>query len=519
MAKTYIKEVHANLPRLLALIDRDQTSGSYGMADRYHWAWGLIDFGNASFQGMANGLARLWCHGLWPYGTQQQHFIERIDSLYQGAAKLTRADGSLEEAFPNEGSFCVTALVAFDLLVALDLLKHQVGVAKRKSWLAVVRPMIGYLLKAEETHAIISNHLATAVAALVRWHQLTGDKDAEARARQLMDQILENQSEEGWFREYQGADAGYQSLCTCYLADVHQLRPDWQLLAPIRRSIQFMWHFAHPDGSFGGLYGSRCTRFYYPAGVMALADEMPEAAALAAYMTKSIAEQRVVALSSIDEPNLIPTFNSFCWAAVLASKSASMESTTLPKLPVQLREPMRLYYPKAGVLIDRGESHYTIIATGKGGVTYHFSDNNPPVINAGVVVRNAKGKLASSQGDGQYEINEEKNVLTIIASILPMPKQRPNPWQFLALRLMCVSIFKVPLVRELIKQLLVRLLITGSAPWPLKNRRKLFLGKDLKIQDETELKPGYEIVVGVNSFVPIHMASQGYWQRQDEDYA
>lgn len=84
---------------------------------------------------------------------------------------------------------------------------------------------------------------------------------------------------------------------------------------------------------------------------------------------------------------------------------------------------------------------------------------------------------------------------------------------------MCVSIFKVPLVRELIKQLLVRLLITGSAPWPLKNRRKLFLGKDLKIQDETELKPGYEIVVGVNSFVPIHMASQGYWQRQDEDYA
>lgn len=519
MAEIYLKELRANLPRLLALIDRDSTSETYGMADRYHWAWGLIDFGNASFQGMANGLARLWCHGLWPYGTQQQHFIERIDSLYLGAAKLTRADGSLEEAFPNEGSFCVTALVAFDLLVALDLLKHQVGVAKRKSWLAVVRPMIEYLLKAEETHAIISNHLATAVAALVRWHQLTGDKGAEARARQLMDQILENQSEEGWFREYQGADAGYQSLCTCYLADVHQLRPDWQLLAPIRRSIQFMWHFAHPDGSFGGLYGSRCTRFYYPAGVMALADEMPEAAALAAYMTKSIAEQRVVALSSIDEPNLIPTFNSYCWAAVLASKSASMESKTLPKLPVQLREPMLLYYPKAGVLIDRGESHYTIIATGKGGIVYHFSDNNPPVINSGVVVRNVKGKLASSQGGSQCEINEEKNVLTIIASILPMPKQRPNPWQFLALRLMCVSIFKVPLVRELIKQLLVRLLITGSAPWPLKNRRKLFLGKDLKIQDETELKPGYEIVEGVNSFVPIHMASQGYWQRQDEDYA
>jgi hypothetical protein len=177
---------------------------------------------------------------------------------------------------------------------------------------------------------------------------------------------------------------------------------------------------------------------------------------------------------------------------------------------------MRVYYPLAELLIDRGESHYTIIATGKGGVVYHFVSNNPPFINAGVIVRNAKGKLATNQGKSQLVLSEEQGVLTIVASILPMPKQRPNPWQFLALRLMCVSIFQVSLVRELIKQLLVRLLIIGSAPWPLKNRRVIFLGKDLKIQDETELKHGYEIVEGVNSFVPIHMASQGYWQIQDE---
>ena len=37
--------------------DNDQTSLSYGMGDRYHWAWGLIDFGNGTFQGAAHGLA------------------------------------------------------------------------------------------------------------------------------------------------------------------------------------------------------------------------------------------------------------------------------------------------------------------------------------------------------------------------------------------------------------------------------------------------------------------------------
>lgn len=519
-AESYLQEVGANLPRLLALVDRDPTSESYGMGDRYYWAWGLIDFGNATFQGMAHGLARLWCHGLWPYATPKSRFLDRIDSLYQGAAKLTRADGSLEEAFPNEGSFCVTALVAFDLLVALDLLDDQVDQSTRKDWKKIIEPMIDYLLRAEETHAIISNHLATAVAALVRWHRLTGDVRAEVRGRDLLDRILRHQSTEGWFREYQGADPGYQSLCTCYLADVHRLRPDWQLLEPLRRSVQFIWHFAHPDGSFGGLYGSRCTRFYYPAGVLSLADEIPEAAVLAAFMARSIGNQRVVTLSSIDEPNLIPTFNAYCWAAALASQPSQAQSAfPLPILPALLRQSLRLHYDQAGLFLDRGEEYYSIIATGKGGVVYHFASGRPPVIDAGVVVRNAIGQLGSSQGPGQVQLEETEGALTVAASIVPMPKQCPGPWQFLVLRLLCVTIFRFPTLREWVKQILVRLLITGNAPWPLKNRRTLRLGKDLAIQDETELRPGYKVVQTVHDFVPIHMASQGYWQRQDEEQA
>ena len=106
----YLKEIRANLPRLLSLFDNDRTSFSYGIGDRYHWAWGLIDFGNGTFQGAAHGLARLWSAGLWPYPTTRSLFLERIDSIIQAASKLTRWDGSLEEAFPYEGSYCVTAL-------------------------------------------------------------------------------------------------------------------------------------------------------------------------------------------------------------------------------------------------------------------------------------------------------------------------------------------------------------------------------------------------------------------------
>ena len=63
--------------------------------------------------------------------------------------------------------------------------------------------------------------MATAVAALSRWDILVGDPKALKKAEHLLDRILNNQSQEGWFMEYEGADPGYQTLCLHYLVDVH----------------------------------------------------------------------------------------------------------------------------------------------------------------------------------------------------------------------------------------------------------------------------------------------------------
>ena len=120
-----------------------------------------------------------------------------------GAKFLTRADGSLEEAFPNEGSYCVTALVAFDSLITIDLISNRMSDLQREECIEIVRPWINFLIQSDETHAIISNHLATAVAALVRWNHLMDDPNALRMAELLLERILSNQSEEGWFREYE----------------------------------------------------------------------------------------------------------------------------------------------------------------------------------------------------------------------------------------------------------------------------------------------------------------------------
>ena len=63
----YYKEIKNNLPRILSFYDFDKTSKTFGLGDRYHWAWGLIDFSNATYQGAVNGMAKLWIKGLWPF--------------------------------------------------------------------------------------------------------------------------------------------------------------------------------------------------------------------------------------------------------------------------------------------------------------------------------------------------------------------------------------------------------------------------------------------------------------------
>ena len=518
MVNSYLEEIRRNLPRLLALFDTDRTSASYGMGDRFHWAWGLIDFGNATFQGAAHGLARLWQAGLWPYPTSLDKFLERIDAMFVGTKRLTRHNGSLEEAFPNEGSYCVTALVAFDLLCALDLLTPAIDAERKQRWQQIVAPMIGYLIKADETHALISNHLATAVAALVRWHRHADDAQAEQKARHLLDRILDNQSKEGWFREYEGADPGYQSLCTYYLADVHQTRPDWCLTETLRRSLAFLWHFAHPDGSFGGLYGSRCTRFYYPAGILALADVIPEAQALAAFMEDAIAEQRVVSLSAIDEPNLVPMFNAYAWAATIRSKRPAEKLLPKTPIPAVCPEPLRQYYTGAGLLIDRGPGHYSIISTHKGGVVYHFQNARPAVIDAGIVVRDPQGHIGSTQGyaDGNV-VQLGKETLEVSAQVTAMPKQLPTPLQFLVIRVLSLTAFRFDILREWIKRRLVKKLITRRDLWSVRNLRRIQLGPDLEIEDRVEAAVGFVREPNAVAFVPIHMASQGYWQIQDEE--
>lgn len=515
----YQVEINKNLPRLLSLFDNDPSSKSYGLGDRYHWAWGLIDFANGTFQGAVHGLSLLWKSGLWPYDSDEETFLKRIDSIFQGTKEITRKNGSLEEAFPNEGSYCVTALVAFDSLCAIHYLENQVDTNKKSDWLSIIEPLIVYLIENDESHAFISNHLATAAAALYRWHQFKGCPLSLKKADTLLKKIIDNQSEEGWYLEYEGPDPGYQSLCTYYLSDVYLITNKLDLLASLKKSADFLSHFLHPDGSFGGTYGSRSTRFYYPGGVVSLSNKINSFNQMKGILEDSILNNLVVNLSSIDEPNLIPLFNSYVRSSVNFEKNN--KTTALQQETYRYNNPRQLYYPEAGIYIDYGLNHKTIISTYKGGVVYHFSSKNT-LIDSGVLLKNNKGKFASSQNYNKkniIEINEDENFLIIRSKLTSFTKSLPNIYQFLLIRIMSLTLFRSTMIREFVKKVLVRFLITGKKYWSVELERKIKLGENLKIIDNLIDHGKATSFVKIDSpseFVSFHMASKGYWQVQDE---
>lgn len=496
----YAREIDAALPRVLALPDRDPLSPTRGYGDRQFWAWKLIDFPNGTLQGAVNGLSALLAADAFAPHVRRAGIEALIVEMQAASLRMMRRDGSFEEALPYEQSYCVTALVAYD---------HLCAAMRRGAAPVDVRPLeraVRFLVRRDETHGFISNHLATAVAALLRWDALAGDAAAARKADMLLDRILAAQSEEGWFVEYGGADPGYQTLCMTHLADAAETASDERLWAALEKGAAFLSHFVHPDGSFGGVYGSRATRIYYPAAMELLARRSPLAARMAARMKRAISEAATVPLAAIDQPNLMPVFNNYCQALLAA---VGREDAGQWEAPAGRR-----WMPQAGLLVDIGPRHHTVISARKGGVAYHWRDGALVLADPGIALRDG-ARLLTSQGDDPANAVEIANDEVRVSGRLRQHAiPLPNAFNFLALRLLGATVMRLPAMNALVKQLIAGMLVRASRAGAGTFTRRITLGPDLRIADEWQPST-LERVATPAPFCAIHMASAGYWQAGD----
>jgi hypothetical protein len=502
----YLKSVYQVLPRLFSLFDVNPISPMLGIGDRYRWAWRGSDFANGTYQGAVHGLACLVSNDLLPKDVSPRSVMKRIDQMILAVKKITRKNGSLDEILPLESSYCVTALVAFDVLCAMRMLRHHLGSDQRKKYLELMHPLIQFVMQLRESHGIISNHLAVGAAALALWREGTSEnvtKSLEITVARLLDHY----SPEGWFREYNGADPGYQTLAIDYLVILDELEPSFELRPILNRACEFLCYMAHPDGSFGGGYGSRGTRFLYPAGIETLASRFPSAASLADFARSSHSKHSVVGLSSMDESNLVPMFNSFCRASVIAR--ADLQSDPLPCQ----KSPFSLAFPEAGLIVTQTDTAYSIVNWKKGGAYYSSTGGS----SGGTLACDARGRWYTTQAlQSRSQLVTRNDVEIIIESpLLQYTPAYPTPIQTVVLRLLCLTVMRDPLINQWIKKLLVWFLVTRQQESLSACRRKITLDP-FAVVDELFDNRGKLKLIADRDFSSYQMASQGYWQCGDD---
>ncbi|MBZ0307812.1 MAG: hypothetical protein K8I82_17220, partial [Anaerolineae bacterium] len=227
MVELYQTQALREISRLLSWQDREPFSITYGCFDRTFWAWKFTDFAGARFQEGVYPLAYLYNTAFEgnPYH-QHERLLEWARAGLRFWSGLQYADGSFDEAYPFEHSLAATAFTGFYVGEAFLLLKDALPASEIGALRTVFARAVGWLCRNDEHHGILSNHLAVAAAALEIAYRICGEDRFQQRSRYFLQRIYDHQSAEGWYEEYGGADIGYQTHGTFYLARIWQLTQD-----------------------------------------------------------------------------------------------------------------------------------------------------------------------------------------------------------------------------------------------------------------------------------------------------
>ncbi len=460
-----------------------------------------MDFPNGTFQGASYGLSLLLANNCLPAQFDARRMQQRIEGMIAVVPKLVDRQGALGEALPNEGSFCVTGLVLGDCLGALATLGDRLKAKRRENLVQGLAPLAEFLTRQDETHGIISNHLATNALAMARWSAATGDTRGQDRAALWVERIKSHAHDEGWMREYDGADPGYQSWCTSALAQIAVEAPELDVAPLVEKSFEFLQAFALSDGRFASGCGSRLTRFLMPGGAEIYADQSNAAAQLAVFARRNAQPNTFVTLDAIDEPNIVPFFNDMVLAAIHAKRLDAIEPP----------EPRTTGFPAAGLYVHCGSAGQFIINSDRGGWITRSSqevsqDFPEPVAKRqdGTILRPVRGQIKEHSG----------TKMIVHADLEPVNRMLPSPGKFVVLRLLSLTVFRSARMGNLVKRLLARLLLSETGRTVSRVERIIDL-ESATVSDRV-IAGEAELVENPHGFSPMHMASQGYWQLNDD---
>jgi hypothetical protein len=506
-------QVNDAVRRLLSELDRNPYSATYGCFDRRYWSWKLVDFPEATFQRNVHPLALLYSD------QNSQHFSSpkvrmAIVAGLNYSASLQHQDGSFDQAFPNERSFGATAFLLHSLLEAFKIIKNDTDFPGRKRVAGSLRQAAEFLCKHDERHGHIANHLAGAALALLNCADYFRESRYRQRAEVLLGYILKNQSPEGWFLEYEGADPGYQTLCLYYLAQTDQQIRSQELKAALERAVEFIAYFVHPDGTFGGEYGSRRTAIFYPGGLALLGRELALARSITQKIFRSISAGSTVTLRDMDMGNLAPLLSNY----VCALQTGVLEEEGCCQ-PIPWERPkVTQDFSRAGLFVRGKDHYYAVFGTSNGGVLKVFDKQKRQILwdDSGYIGKLTDGTLVTTQITNlTRSINLSEDEILLNSDFYKALNLSPTPLRFVLLRLINLTLMRSVRLRNMIKRRLVHLLISGKHPYAMTLQRKVRFEERRVIVEDRLIKSSGDEVKWMDfgrKFVSIHMASACYFE-------
>jgi hypothetical protein len=226
-----------------------------------------MDFPCGMAQEMVLPLALVYTN---EYENNKFYKVKRIKEIATAAVYFgmnsSHKDGTCDDYFPYERAM---GAMVFSLYAATEA--YQILNLNDPVLLKFFLKRVSHLEKENETGRL-SNHQALAALAAYNVYLLTDNDRARDLAISKAKLALDWQNKgEGWFQEYQGADPGYQTYTIDFLAKLlYKINERGEcfkfLVKPLIQAVEFAWHFMHPDGSYGGEYGSRNTYHFMPHG-------------------------------------------------------------------------------------------------------------------------------------------------------------------------------------------------------------------------------------------------------------
>ena len=424
----YLREGLRYLPHLLELMDRNQASSTYGCLDRAYWHYRTSDFPSGMHQEgvLPLALAFLINHPENPF-YRSDRLRELVIAGIQFAERSSHPDGSCDDYFPFERATGAAAFSLYACTEACLLLE-----IKETSFLEFFKKRGAYLAREGfDESGVLSNHKALIVLALFNVFLLTGDSFFKLAANEKLDHLLGLQTEEGWFPEYEGCDPGYLTFTIDFLAKYHQKSKDEKVLKPLERAIQFSSFFQHPDGSFGGEYGSRNTFHFLPHGFELLGSQLPVAVSMADLFLEAVERRR---RSYLEDDRI---FCHYVYNFLQAYRDFSPRSHA--RSPSK-KEPFIRIFKEAGLVVKNSGNYYGVISLAKGGVAKIFKGKELVYCDSGLVGETLERKKFTSQVISRNEFSIEEEEIRIDGHCYEHRDLIFSPWSFLLFRVFLLAI-------------------------------------------------------------------------------